>query len=183
MRLLVTTGNLPEYVEGRAITIPANSVGFVLEDSEMRDIIALKDEPNVLKLVGEFELGDSREVRAKITVTDATGGASTTTVALQLVDQFDLDIGEQMLLQMLVSDVGSVNDFAATAVFQGPASKGAIKNGDGFAAIKLETDGDGAFECVLSNTVDETNWLGAWGDVGGPPVDASKFIPAVTFSA
>jgi hypothetical protein len=115
-----------------------------------------------------------------ITVADATGGASTTVVDLTLFGP-DGQAAGSVLFEMAAFDDAGVSTPATNATL-GTASIGSIVSGAGTAAIKGQTDAFGLFRCVLTNAVDETNWLATSATFGGPAIDGAA-IADVTFSA
>lgn len=181
MRLLVTTGNKKEFVEGRNIEIPANSVDFVLAKASTRDIVALKDEPNVTLLKVDYELGDLWVARAKITAPNAIGGATTTTLTLQLVDQYDLPIFEDLVVALGVFDEAEAATPATNASLN-TASEGTILGGAGTAALKVRMSTSGKFVCIMTNLVDETVHSAIDGSYASPIVDG-RGVTATVFSA
>jgi hypothetical protein len=115
-----------------------------------------------------------------ITVADAIGGATTTVVDLTLFGPDGRGAGS-VLFEMAAFDDSGVSTPATNATL-GTASIGSIVSGSGTAAIKGRTDSSGRFRCVLTNAVDETNWLATSATFGGPAIDGTAIADA-TFSA
>jgi hypothetical protein len=186
MKLLVTTGNKAEYVEGRNITIPANQTDYELENAGMRDIVALKDEPNGTSLKIEYEFGDIKDIRAVITTTDATGGATEGFAQIQLVDErYNVAITGQYRIELAVYQDADAVTPATTAVLNDASvgAKGTILSTKPATAIKAKTDPDATLYIGVNNAADETTYVACdAGTPGGPDIEASD-VAAIIHSA
>ena len=132
--------------------------------------------------IDELFIDSGEIVNVKMdTAADATGGATTTTVGLQLQNAQ----GENLALQTVV-EFGVFDDAVlatpAVAATLDTETEGTIVGGAGTAALKIRTAANGRFTCTLTDAVDETVWLGCSPSFGSPIVDC-RDIDAVTFSA
>lgn len=149
MKLFVSTGDRSEYVETRRIEIPANAVDHEIDNAGIPDIIALKNEPNVVNLKIDYEEGDLRIVNTLIDDVDDVTGVLTATVGFQLVDQFEIPILEPMLVEFGVFDDADLASPSLLGTLD-TATQGTIVGSAGSSVIKVRTDENGEFECTLT---------------------------------
>lgn len=112
---------------------------------------------------------------------DVGGGGTTQTVGFQMKDSAGSDVAGQKMMEFAVfDDVGlSVPSAAATL---GTVADGTIIAGEGSAALKVQTDANGLFQCTLTNPADTTVYVACSPTFGSPALDCTR-IDSVTFSA
>lgn len=97
---------------------------------------------------------------ATITAANATGGATTTTMTLQLKDMSNTNLTSVRKCMILVSSVENGPAAVDTSVtFSSPTAGSIVESGNGWAIV--ETSSAGAFACTLTNATDETLYLRA----------------------
>lgn len=117
---------------------------------------------------------------------DVGGGGTTGPVGFQVTDFAGDDLAEKVILELGVYDEASGDatkpGAAAAAATLNTATSGLILDGAGSAAIVVETDATGRFDCTLTDAVDETVILACRSARGSSVLDCRE-LDSVTFSA
>ena len=117
---------------------------------------------------------------------DVGAGGTTGSVGFQVTDFAGDPLAEKVILELGVYDeaVGDATKPGAAAgtATLGTAASGLILDGAGTAAIVVETDATGRFDCTLTDAVDETVILACSPARGSCVIDCRQ-LDSVTFSA
>jgi hypothetical protein len=127
---------------------------------------------NALKEILNVKMDDS---------VDATAGATTTSVGFQITDFVGDPIAGVVVLNMGAFDDADLSIAAVNATLD-TASQGTILGGAGTAGIKIKTDANGRFACVMTNAVDETVFTGCSPSFASPLLDCRE-VDSTTYSA
>jgi hypothetical protein len=95
---------------------------------------------------------------ATVAAADATGGATTTTMTLQLRDLANASISTARRVMVVLSTEENGPVALDTSVTFSAATTGSLVSSGGGWAI-VDTDATGAFGCTLTNATDETLYL------------------------
>lgn len=114
------------------------------------------------------------------TITSPLPGVDSVTVGLRVVDEDGAPLKSPVELQLSAFDDGA-GAIPALSATLGSAAEGSILAGLGTASVRVRTNSTGRFECVLSNAIDETNYLACDSVDGGPDLDC-RSTASVTFS-
>ena len=199
--MLVTIINLRRSyvsIEAFDLSLPPSSTRSVrinrdLEDAEIEELqdlqtaghisYSIADDPDTPDDFEDAQLSMLNSRTIMVSMLDAanvTGGGTTQTVGFSLVNLSGKAVREQVLLQFAVFDDAALSVSAANATLN-TASKGTIVSGGGGTALKIKTDANGEFECILTDFVDETVYLGCSTSFGGPSIDC-RATDTVAFS-
>lgn len=126
-----------------------------------------------LERIYSVEIVDSDDV--------GSGGTTRAGVGFQIKDYKGDVVAEEVLLAFGVYDDEELVTTATTAVLN-TASAGTILSGAASASLVVKTNAVGLFTCTLTDTADETVYMGC-GPVAGSPIVDCRDTDAVTFSA
>ena len=120
---------------------------------------------------------------AMLDAEDVAGGGTEQTVGFQVTQVNGSEIDTEVLLEFAVFQdeyltVPAVNAVLSDAV----TDKGTILAGSGTAALKVQTNETGEFQCKLTDAVDEPVYLACSTTFGSPAVSCRE-TDSVTFSA
>lgn len=153
--------------------------------SQSLELAALRDD-GILDLVFERD-AEASDIGAAVLLAvlmdspdQPDAGDDDLSVGFQVIDQSGASVLKSSVLEFAVFDDEDFTIPSVNAVLQ-TATEGTIVAGEGTAALKIRTSGDGKFTCTLTDSQDETVYLACMSTFGGPLIDCQDF-DSVTFS-
>lgn len=184
MKLLATTGTEAAALTGQNRTIPASSTDY--EIPRGADLYASLDEQvqhllgnaAVTALKAELEAGDGGAWADITDIADATGGGTTTPMALQLMIAGGAKLKGTHKIALQLYDDATLETPAATATAD-TATKGTILSGGASNSLVVLTDANGEIALTLTDAADETVYV-AVGPTTGAGAAPMAYSPAKT---